>query len=138
MIFLLLCTVNVCFLALLLLLSLPSMVVTLIYKARPTSNYRMIAFSSSIGKTFHLMLASSIQSFRLSNKLIHPSLQKAFLTSINCCYEHCSVLNFLSCHTCIHKKTLHCTWFNPANAFGSISHSLIFPTLLRNEFPPDI
>ena len=98
----------------------------------------MIALSSYIGKTFHLILACRFQSFLLSNKLIDPSLQKAFLSKINGCLEHCSVLNSLLLHARTQKKTLHCTWFDLADAFGSISHSLISFTLSRNHFPPEI
>ena len=64
----------------------------------------MIALSSSIGKYFHLILASRFQSFLLSNKLIDPSLQKAFLSNINGCLEHCSVLNSLLLHARTQKK----------------------------------
>ncbi len=115
--------------------------ITLLHKSGSTSdptNFRMIALSSSVGKTFHLILAARFQSFLLSNKLIDPTMQKAFLSKINGCVEHCSVLNSLLLHARTQKKTLHCTWFDLADAFGSISHPLISYTLSRNQFPPEI
>lgn len=81
--------------------------VTLIHKSGSTSdpvNFRMIALSSAVGKTFHLILASRFQSFLLTNKLIDPTLQKAFLSGINGCIEHCTVLNSLLLHARKNKK----------------------------------
>ena len=48
-----------------------------------------------------------------------------------------STVTFLTAKRYIYI-TLHCTWFDLVDAFGSISHSLISHTLLRNEIPPEI
>ena len=88
--------------------------ITLIHKSGSTSdpsNFRMVALSSYIGKTFHLILASHFQSFLPSNKFINPSLRKALVSKFNGCLEHCSVLNSLFLHAHTQKKTFHCTWF---------------------------
>ena len=92
-----------------------------------SSNYCMIALSSSIGGIFHLILASRFQSFRLSYKLINPSLQKA---SIKSCSRHCSVSNSLFLHTHTHQKKkkkipLHLVWMllavSPTDCFLILS-----------------
>ena len=55
--------------------------ITLVHKSGSTSdpsNFKMIAVSSFIGRTFHLILAARFQFFLLSNKLIDTSFQKPF------------------------------------------------------------
>ena len=57
--------------------------ITLVHKSGSTSdpsNFRMIAVSSFIGRTFHLILAARFQFFLLSNKLIGSSLQNSFVS----------------------------------------------------------
>ena len=74
--------------------------------------------------TWSWLLVSSLF-FCPTNLSIHP-YKKAFLSKINGCLEHCSVLNSLLLHARTQKKTLHCTWFDLADAFGYISYSSHF------------
>ena len=59
-----------------------------VYEPSDPSNFRMIALSGCIGKTYHLILAERLKTFLTANKLIDPSLQKTFLPGINGCIEH--------------------------------------------------
>lgn len=65
-------------------------------------------------------------------------MQKAFIQGINGCIEHTQVMQELIRHAKSNNKTLHVTWFDLADAFGSVQHSLIFHELERNKFPPVI
>ena len=69
----------------------------------------MIALSGCIGKPYHLLLPECLTTFLIANKLVDPTLQKAFLPGINGCIEH--------------------------NTFGRVSHTLIDHTLERNFIP---
>ena len=56
--------------------------ITLIHKKGPEedpTNFRMIALAPVFGKTFHLILAKRFTNFLLDNKIINPTVQKAFL-----------------------------------------------------------
>ena len=46
-------------------------------------NFRPIALSNSIGKTFHLLFSQRTTSYLTKNKLIDPAIQKAFLPGIS-------------------------------------------------------
>lgn len=116
-------------------------IVKLIYKKGPTDNpqnYRMIALTSCIGKTYHLLLSSRFTSYLTSNNYIDQTLQKAFLPGINGCIEHNIVLDEIIQNSKTKKKTVHITFFDLADAFGSVPHPLIQHTLRRFHFPPEI
>ena len=115
--------------------------VKLIYKkgdASDPSNFRMIALGGCIGKTYHLLLAERLTTFLTVNKLIDPTLQKAFLPGINGCIEHNLVMEEIIKDAKHNKKTLHITFFDLEDAFGSVPHSLIDKTLERNFIPENI
>ena len=57
------------------------------------SNFRMIALTGCIGKTYHWLLAAHLTKFLTANKLIDPTMQKAFLPGINDCIEHNIVMD---------------------------------------------
>ena len=89
-------------------------VVKLINKKGATSvpsNFRMIALSGYIGKTYHLLLTERLTTFLTSNKLIDPTLQKAFLPGINGCIEHNLVMDEIIKDAKNKKKTCHITFF---------------------------
>ena len=102
------------------------------------SNFRMIALSGCIGKLYHLLLAERLTTFLTLNKLIDPSLQKAFLPGINGCIEHNIVMDEIIKDAKSNSKTCHITFFDLEDAFGSVPHSLIQHTLERNFIPPVI
>ena len=71
-------------------------VVKLIHKNGATSepsNFRMIALTGCIGKTYHLLLAKRLTTDLTANKLVDPTLQKAFLPGINGVIEHNIVMD---------------------------------------------
>ena len=98
----------------------------------------MIALSGCIGKTYHLLLANLLTTFLTANKLIDPTLQKAFIPGINGCIEHNIVIYEVIKDPKNRKKTCHITFFDLEDAFGSAPHSLIDHTLERNFIPPII
>ena len=102
------------------------------------SNFRMIALTGCIGKTYHLILAERLTTFLTSNKFIDPTLQKAFLPGINGCIEHNLVMEEIIKDAKYNKKTCHITFFDLEDAFGSVPHKLIDLTLERNFIPPKI
>ena len=85
----------------------------------------MIALTGNIGKVFHLILAERLTKFLSKNNLIGNTLQKAFLPGINGCIEHNAVLDEIVKDAKHKKKTVHMTFFDLEDAFGSVPHSLI-------------
>ena len=102
--------------------------VKLLHKAGSTdepSNFRPLALSSSLGKPYHQIKAARLNQFMVSNGYINTSHQKAFLSNINGCMEHIKVLQEVIQDAKANKKTVHISWFDLTDAFGSVSHDLI-------------
>ena len=55
---------------------------------------------------------------------------------INGCSEHNFLLHEIIAHARANKRTVHETFFDLTDAFGSVSHDLIRHTLTRFKFPP--
>jgi hypothetical protein len=70
--------------------------------------------------------------------LIDNYIQKAFIRGINGVIEHNQVFNELTSHAKANNRTIHCTFFDLEDAFGSVSHDLISHSLSRFKFPPQI
>ena len=102
------------------------------------SNFRMIALSGCIGKTFHLLINQRLTSYLITNNLVDPSMQKAFLPGINGCIEHNIVMEEVIKSARKNKRTAHITFFDLEDAFGSVPHSLIMDTLKRNHLPDNL
>ena len=98
----------------------------------------MIALTNCIGKIYHLILSRRFTDFLTANKYVDNTLQKAFLPGINGCIEHNIALDEIIKDAKIKKKTVHVTFVDLADAFGSVPHSLIIHSLRRNNFPPEI
>ena len=98
----------------------------------------MIALTGCIGKTYHLILAKRLTDYLTANRLIDSTMQKAFIPGINGCIEHNAVMEELLKQARVNKRTLHGTFFDLEDAFGSVPHTLIQETLLRNHLPPNI
>ena len=115
--------------------------ITLIHKKGPEedpTNFRMIALAPVFGKCFHLILAKRFTNFLLDNKIIDPAVQKAFLPGISGCFEHNIVMQEIIKQARVSKKTLHLTFFDLADAFGSVPHELIRLTLEKHGLPNNI
>ena len=97
--------------------------VTLIHKAGDTNqpeNFRMISLTSCVGKLFHQILSDRMSEYLIGNNLLDSHTQKAFLKGINGCIEHTMVMGELISHAKLKKKTIHITYFDLADAFGSV------------------
>ena len=113
--------------------------IALIHKKGDTdipSNSRMIALASTIGKLYHQILAERFESFVINNNLIDTKFQKAFLQGISGCTDHNVIVHEILSHAKANSKTVHMTWFDLEDAFGSVQHELIYHTLERLDFPP--
>ena len=100
-------------------------------------NFRLIALTSCLGKPFHQIKADRMADYMTANKYIDPSSQKAFLRGINGCIEHIQVIQEVIQDAKHRKATVHwCTWFDLADAYGSVVHKLI-EFCLRHYFVPE-
>ncbi len=110
--------------------------ISLIYKANDTNdpgNFRMISLTCAVGKIYHQIMANRTASFLISN---NATMQKAFLQGINGCIEHTQIMHEILAHAKNNNKTCHITYFDLADAFGSVEHNLIYLTMQRNGIPP--
>ena len=98
----------------------------------------MIALTSCVGKIFHQIVADRIEKFAISNNLIDPAMQKAFLKGINGCTENNQVIHELLSDAKKKNKTIHMTFFDLQDAFGSVEHNLLHYALELYNFPPEI
>jgi hypothetical protein len=115
--------------------------VSLIFKSGDMdnpANFRMISLTSCVGKLFHQIVADRIEKYMISNNLLDPQTQKAFLKGINGCIEHTTVMGELLADAKARKRTLYVTFFDLADAFGSVEHNLIDFALRRNGVPKPI
>ena len=115
--------------------------IKLIHKKGPTddpTNFRMISLTSCVGKLYHMILSQRTTEYLVNNKLIDPEIQKAFLPGINGCIEHNLTMEEIVKDARVNKRTLHITFFDLQDAFGSVPHSLIQHTLERNLFPQPV
>ena len=101
------------------------------------SMFRMISLTLNIGKLYHTLEAKRHMDFMISNGYIDPASQKAFIEGVNGCVEHIEVVQEVIQHARLNKKTVHITWFDLADAFGSVSHDLI-PIVLAHYNTPQI
>jgi hypothetical protein len=98
----------------------------------------MIALTSAIGKLYHLLLADRFDNFIKSNQLLDTELQKAFLKGLNGTLDHTFIVSEIMRHARLNHRSAHLTWFDLKDAFGSVPHTLITQTLVRNKFPDAI
>ncbi len=115
--------------------------ITLIYKKgndSDPSNFRMIALSCTFGKLFHQIMANRTVKFMTENNFIDPTIQKAFIQRINGTIEHNILLQEIIKHARVNRKTLHISFFDLEDAFGSVSHELITISLKRYKFPQPV
>ena len=99
------------------------------------SNFRPLALSSCLGKPFHQIKAHRLADYMVANGFINTSTQKAFLQGINGCTEHIKVLQEIIQDAKSTKKTVHFSWFDLTDAFGSIAHNLIEHCLRHYQVP---
>ena len=115
--------------------------IVLIHKAGDTgepSNFRPIALTSCVGKVFHQILSDRITGFLIGNGYVDSETQKAFLHKISGCQDHNLVLGEIINHAKGNNRTVHITWFDLEDAFGSVSHDLIRVCLDRMKLPVNV
>jgi len=88
-------------------------------------NFRRIGLSNVMGKVFHALYSRDLTDYLVSNLIIDPTLQKAFIPGIDGCREHTTVVSELVKNARHSKRTLHLTSLDLRDAFGSTAHSLI-------------
>ena len=89
----------------------------------------MVSLTSSIAKTNHFLFAKRLTKFLTA---------KAFLPSINGRIEHNVILEDIISQAKTNLKTVHVTFFDLEDAFGSVAHPLIIHTLKRFHVPAEI
>ena len=89
------------------------------------TNFRMISLTLNVGKLYHSLEAQRTINFMVSNKYLDPIAQKAYIEGINGCIEHVTVIQEIIEDAKHNNKTVHITWFDLEDAFGSVSHMLI-------------
>ena len=113
--------------------------VILIHKSGDTAkaeNFRMISLTSCISKVLHQILAERTTKYLTDhNSYIDKSVQKAFINGVNECTEHNTVLHEVLRHAKTKRRTLPITFFDLADAFGSVSHQLIERSMARYAIP---
>ena len=98
----------------------------------------MIALSSTVAKIFHQILAQRVEDFVIQNSYIDSSLQKGFLQGISGCTDHNTVIHEIIKHAKSSHRTVHFTWFDMEDAFGSVPHSLIDFSMSRYGIPKPV
>ncbi len=98
----------------------------------------LLSLTCAVGKVYHQIMANRTATFLIDNNIIDPSMQKAFLNGINGCIEHTQIMHEILAHARNNNKTCHITYFDLADAFGSVEHDLIYITMERNGIPPVI
>ena len=115
--------------------------IVLIHKGGDTgdpANFCPIALTSCVGKLFHQILSDRIGKFLVGNKYLDVTTQKAFLNGISGCQDHNLVMGEIINHAKANGRTVHVTWFDLEDAFGSVSHELIHICMERMRLPANV
>ena len=95
----------------------------------------MISLTMNIGKLYHSLEAQRAIDFMVANQYLDPVAQKAYIEGINGCVEHVTVVQEVIQHARLNHKTVHITWFDLEDAFGSVCHVLI-PFVMKHYYIP--
>ena len=111
----------------------------LIYKkgdCNDPSNFRPIALMSCIYKLFSSLLAMRVTSFAITNDLM--SAEQKCARPAEGCHEHTFTLQSIVADCKRNQKNCFLAWLDLKNAFGSISHEVIYTTLSHMGFPSSL
>ena len=97
--------------------------------------FRMIALTSTMGKLYHQVKAERMAKFMRANNYIDETTQKAFLAGVNGCIEHIQVIQEIIQDAKHRRRTVHFSWFDLSDAYGSIPHNLIEFSLRHYKVP---
>ena len=98
----------------------------------------MISLTLNIGKLYHTLEAQRTMDFMLENNYLDPTAQKAYIDGVNGCVEHVTVVHEVIQHATLLNKTVHATWLDLEDAFGSVPHVLIPYVLSYYHIPHQI
>ena len=101
------------------------------------SNFRPISLTLNLGKLYHTLEADRAIDYMIKNKYLDPTAQKAYISGINGCVEHVTVVNEIIQDAKSKRKSVNINWIDLADAFGSLSHQLI-PVVLKHYYFPNI
>ena len=87
--------------------------------------------TSVVGKLLHKILSRRLESFRV----LDTSVQKGFISGMPDVFEHIYSLSAIMQDALSNKKPLMATFIDLKNAFGSVSHHLIFDMLRAVKVP---
>ena len=111
----------------------------LIYKkgdSNVPSNFRPIALMSCIYKLFTSLLAMRVTTFAMTNDLM--SAEQKCARPAEGCHEHTFTLQSIVADCKRNQKNCFIAWLDLKNAFGSISHEVIYTTLAHMGFPSSL
>ena len=111
----------------------------LIYKkgdSNVPSNFRPIALMSCIYKLFTSLLAMRVTTFAMTNDLM--SAEQKCTRPAEGCHEHTFTLQSIVADCKRNQKNCFIAWLDLKNAFGSISHEVIYTTLAHMGFPSSL
>ena len=111
----------------------------LIYKkgdSNVPSNFRPIALMSCIYKLFTSLFAMRVTTFAMTNDLM--SAEQKCARPAEGCHEHAFTLQSIVADCKRNQKNCFIAWLDLKNAFGSISHEVIYTTLTHMGFPSSL
>ena len=100
------------------------------------SNFRPIALMSCIYKLFTSLMAVRVSKFAVHNNLM--SSEKKSARPSEGCHEHTFMLQSIVADCKRNNKNCFLAWLDLRNAFGSISHEVIYSTLTHMGFPESL
>ena len=95
----------------------------------------MISLQNVEGKIVFSVVAQILPSYLERNSLIDTTVQEAGIPGFAGCLEHTSMILHQTQTAKSEKKDLHVIFLDLANAFGSVTHSLIWKTF---DFLPGV
>ena len=100
------------------------------------SDFRDISLLNVEGKIFFSLISKRFyRHIVVKNKFIDTSVQKGCMENIPGCWEHIAMIWDSLKDARLNQKDLVAIWLDIANAYGSISHQLIFLALRRYGIP---
>ena len=93
------------------------------------ANWRPISLQPTVYKIFAAAMAKHLASWAIGEGKI-SSTQKGFLPMEGCA-EHCFLMESLICDAKRRRKDLRILWLDLKNAFGSVSHDLLWFMMRR-------
>ena len=82
--------------------------------------------TSVIGKLLHRIMAERLEEYLLQNEIVNPEIQKRFISGICGSMEHSFMVSGIINNAKELGKPLYLSFLDLSNAFGSISHYLLW------------